>query len=132
MYQPYYGGQYMNPYQVQSNNLIRVNGIDGAKAYQIAPNSTVALFDANEDIMYIKSSDGAGFPTIRIFTFKEMIPETPQTAPTGDYISRKEFEDFKTEVLNYGQQLIQQRQKGQQQSEQSRRSTEQSNRNGKG
>lgn len=132
MYQPYYGGQYMNPYQVQSNNLIRVNGIDGAKAYQIAPNSTVALFDANEDIMYIKSSDGAGFPTIRIFAFKEMIPETPQATSTGDYISRKEFEDFKTEVLNYGQQLIQQRQKGQQQSEQSRRSTEQSNRNGKG
>ena len=47
--------------------LTRVTGIDGAKAYQMTPNSTVALFDNNEDIMYIKTTDGAGFPTIRTF-----------------------------------------------------------------
>lgn len=126
MYQPYFNGsQYLNPYQPQSNNLIRVNGLEGAKAYQVAPNSTMALFDANEDIMYVKSSDNAGFPTIRIFAFKEIQNEV-RTAPAGDYISRKEFEDFKTEVLNYGQQLIQQRQ-----AEQHRRSTDTGKGNGK-
>ena len=41
--------------QMTTQNLIRVNGIDGAKAYQMPANSTVALFDNNEDIMYIKT-----------------------------------------------------------------------------
>ena len=52
---------------VNSNRgeLIRVTGFDGAKAYQMPPNSSVALFDSNEDIFYVKTTDGAGFPTIR-------------------------------------------------------------------
>ena len=35
-------GFYQQPYGEQ---LIRVTGIDGAKAYQMRPNSAVALFD---------------------------------------------------------------------------------------
>ena len=45
----------------QGMQLIRVTGMDGAKAYQMPPNSVVPLFDADNDIMYIKSTDGAGF-----------------------------------------------------------------------
>ena len=84
------------------SNLIRVTGIEGAKAYQMQPNSTVALFDSNEDIMYIKSTDGAGFPTIRTFGFASI--EEPK-ASSNDFISREEFEQFKKEVLD-GKQLI--------------------------
>lgn len=88
-----------------NSGLIRVTGIDGAKAYQMQPNSVVALFDANEDIMYIKSADGAGFPTIRTFKF---IPyeETQQTMTAGDFISREEFESFKKEVQGYAEQFV--------------------------
>ena len=85
-----------------TSNLIRVTGIEGAKAYQMQPNSTVALFDSNEDIMYIKSTDGAGFPTIRTFGFASI--EEPKTS-NEDFISREEFEQFKKEVLD-GKQLI--------------------------
>lgn len=46
--------------QEQTQNLIRVNGIEGAKTYQMSANSTVALFDSNEDIMYIKTTYTAG------------------------------------------------------------------------
>lgn len=114
---------YQNPYlqypQIQSNqfsgyqssqyinqNLIRVNGIDGAKAYQMNPNSTVALFDSNEDIMYIKSTDGAGFPQIRKFSFIEMNEIPTKQINNDDFISREEFENFKKEVLNNGKQSI--------------------------
>lgn len=122
MFQP----QFQNPYaallgqnmynQPQNNqqffpqepcqNLIRVNGIDGAKAYQMPANSTVALFDSNNDIMYVKSTDGAGFPSIRTFSFTETKEEAKQVEPT-DYISRQEFEDFKKELMNNGKQSIQ-------------------------
>lgn len=89
------------------NNLIRVTGIDGAKAYQMPANSSVALFDNNNDYMYVKTTDGAGFPTIRTFTFSEVFDTNSQIS-NNDYVSKNEFETFKQEVADYVQQFIQQ------------------------
>lgn len=105
---PYYNQPMNNqpfPQQI-TQNLIRVNGIEGAKAYQMSANSTVALFDTNEDIMYVKTTDGAGFPIIRTFSFTE-IKEDTKVSQNTDYISRQEFEDFKKELMNNGKQFIQ-------------------------
>lgn len=82
--------------------LIRVNGLDSAKAYPTSPNSTVALFDANEDIMYIKSTDASNFPTIRIFRF---IEEQDTPISVQQYVTIEEFNHFKEEILN-GKQFI--------------------------
>ena len=103
-YNPQMNNQQIYP-QVQTQNLIRVNGIEGAKAYQMSANSIVSLFDANEDIMYIKSTDGAGFPSIRTFSFTE-VKEENKPAQKVDYISREEFEEFKKELMNNGKQSI--------------------------
>lgn len=103
-YNPQMNNQQIYP-QEQTQNLIRVNGIDGAKTYQMTPNSTVALFDSNEDIMYIKTTDGAGFPSIRTFAFTE-VKEQNKPIPQVDYISREEFEEFKKELMNNGKQSI--------------------------
>ncbi len=64
---PYYN----NYFQPQRQELIRVNGLEGAKNYPLSPGSTVALFDADSDTMFIKSMDAGGFPSIRTFTFVE-------------------------------------------------------------
>ena len=64
---PYYN----NYFQPQRQELIRVNGLEGAKNYPLSPGSTVALFDAESDTMFIKSMDAGGFPSIRTFTFME-------------------------------------------------------------
>ena len=69
--------------------LIRVTGMDGAKAYQMPPNSVVPLFDADNDIMYVKSTDGAGFPTIRTFAFQ---PIENKPEPARQYVTRDEFD----------------------------------------
>ena len=95
----------LNQPQVNTQNLIRVNGIDGAKAYQMPANSTVALFDNNEDIMYIKTTDGAGFPAIRTFAFNEVVANTNPIQDTADYVTRDEFNKLKEELLN-GKQSI--------------------------
>lgn len=92
-YQPYGGNE----------QLVMVTGLDGAKAYQMLPNSVVALFDGAEDIFYLKSTDGAGFPTIRIFRFEEV---TATQNVSQEYITKAEFEQFKEEFLN-GQQHFQ-------------------------
>ena len=103
-YYPQMNNQQIFP-QEQTQNLIRVNGIDGAKTYQMSANSTVALFDSNEDIMYIKTTDGAGFPSIRTFNFVE-IKQNEKSSGSQDYISRQEFEEFKKELMNNGKQSI--------------------------
>lgn len=105
---PYYN-QPMNSQQFfqqePTQSLIRVNGIEGAKAYQMNANSTVALFDSNNDIMYVKTTDGAGFPSIRTFNFVE-IKQNEKSSGSQDYISRQEFEEFKKELMNNGKQSI--------------------------
>ena len=105
---PYYNQPMINQQffqQEPTQSLIRVNGMDGAKTYQMPANSTVALFDSNEDIMYIKTTDGAGFPSIRTFNFVE-ITQNEKSSGSQDYISRQEFEEFKKELMNNGKQSI--------------------------
>ena len=121
MFNPYfqnlqnYGNQMQNytPYNAQYNapqnavnQLIRVTGIDGAKAYQMAANSTVALFDSNEDIMYVKTTDGAGFGTIRAFSFSEIDLSATAKPTTTEYVTKAEFEKLRNEVQTYAEQFI--------------------------
>lgn len=103
--QPYYGMQQpfpqmqQTPYipsQPHQNALVSVNGVDGAKAYQMPPNSKAALFDANEDIFYLKESDGAGFCTITPYRFVKVEPE--KAPPAQDYVTRAEFEKVLSEL----------------------------------
>ena len=57
-------------------------------------------------IYYVKSTDGAGFPSIRTFEFTE-VKENSEIEKQVDYISREEFEQFKKELMNNGKQSIQ-------------------------
>lgn len=77
--------------------LIQVSGLESAKAYPTVPNSTVALFDSNEDIMYIKSTDASNFPTIRRFRFVEE-NEPKQQMVTDQFVTVDEFAKFKEEI----------------------------------
>lgn len=86
--------------QPTQQGLIRVTGMEGAKAYQMGPNSAVPLFDANEDVFFVKSTDGAGFPTIRAFRFTPIESVAAPAAATGDFITREEFNQFKEAFLN--------------------------------
>lgn len=89
------------PVSQPSNGLIRVTGIDGAKAYQMPPNSVAALFDDSYDIMYVKSTDGAGFPTIRVFDFYEHKEETPvqqQTVNVENFATKQELQNLRSQI----------------------------------
>lgn len=117
MYNPYLNNYAQNnytPYNAQNamynapmnqgQQLIRVNGLEGAKAYQMGANSTVALFDSNNDIMYVKNTDGAGFGSIRAFKFSEM--DLNSSAPVAEYATKNELEQLRQEVKNYAEQFV--------------------------
>lgn len=56
----------------QINNIVWVQGIEGAKAYQLNPNSMMILLDSEtEGKMYIKVSDNIGMSNLRTFNYVE-------------------------------------------------------------
>lgn len=82
--------------------LPMVNGYESAMRYPMQPNSRIALFDANDDIMYIKQTDASGYPVITTYRFAR-VEEKPQN--DVQYVTLDEFNKFKEEMLN-GQQPV--------------------------
>lgn len=82
--------------QQSSNGVIWVQGEEGAKAYIVAPGSSVMLLDSEGSCFYIKSTDQSGMPLpLRIFDFTERTAGKQKTAPQTlpqDYITREEFD----------------------------------------
>ena len=95
--QNYYPQMAAIPQQQTQEGLIRVTGMEGAKAYPVAPNSVVPLFDAERDVLYVKSADAGGFPTIRAFTFAPM--QEAAQKPEQEYVTRQEFEELKEAIM---------------------------------
>ena len=76
--------QQLQPPQQPVNGFVYVTGLDGAKAYLLPPNSQMPLFDDKDDVLYIKTTDGAGFPTIRVV---DCIGREQQSQATTDEVA---------------------------------------------
>ena len=59
------------PQTSQSNDIIWVQGSEGAKAYLVAPNTTVTLWDSESPTIYLKTADANGVPSMRVLDFTE-------------------------------------------------------------
>lgn len=101
-YPPGMPGPQTPPQRSPEDLIIRVTGMDGAKAYALNPNSRAALFDDTDDVVIIKTTDGAGFPSYRRARLDWIEEEPPQMS--GEYITRQElqaqFDELKGLILN--------------------------------
>lgn len=87
-----------------TNNIVWVQGIEGAKAWQLGPNSMVILLDSEADgKMYIKVSDQIGMSSLRVFNYVE---ETPSTNVTNNhdldlsqYVKKNELDELIKEFI---------------------------------
>ena len=62
--------QQQNVQQATNNNLmVWVQGEAGAKAYALPPNTTLPLWDSEAQVIYIKSVDASGKPTMTILDY---------------------------------------------------------------
>ena len=52
------------------NQIIKVNGRNGAEAYQMPPNAQVLLLDETQPILWLKQTDGAGYPSLNAYDIK--------------------------------------------------------------
>lgn len=62
-------GNYGQPQQAQSNQptFAFVNGIEGAKSYQMGLNQTAILMDTENSALYIKTSNGIGQASMQYY-----------------------------------------------------------------
>lgn len=89
-----YSNPYMNPSYVpaQRCEVVRVNGENGARAFQMAPNSSVLLLDETDPIVWLKTTDGAGYPTLTPYTITPYVKQEPEDLYKGlsDRVARLE------------------------------------------
>lgn len=83
----------------QTNDMIWVLNENEATSYPVAPNNSVVLWDKNEPIIYVKSVNNQGMPSMRVLYFEERNTapsNSPKNAPKthqctcGDKFATKE------------------------------------------
>lgn len=109
-YQPYYQQPYQVPVapsqpnnqQSQSSGIIWVQGEAGAKSYLVAPNTTVQLWDSENQVIYLKSADATGMPSMKILDYQirqgNQSVSQPQIDPTSNYVTKDELTTLKGEI----------------------------------
>ena len=92
---------YLNPYGFQQpviaqpSSVIKVNGENGARAYQIGANSSALLLDESGLMVWLVTSDGAGYKTVTPY---DITPH--QAAPVPDLGSLEERIKRLEEIIN--------------------------------
>ena len=102
-YQQY--NPYLNMYQqaqpqtqqLQKQEVVKVNGEGGARAYPIGANSSALLLDESGLMVWLCTTDGGGYKTVTPF---DITPH--QTAPTPDYNSLESRIARLEEMFNNG------------------------------
>ncbi len=86
--------------QPQANNYYYVNGIIGAKSFQMQPNQTVLLMDSDNPMCYMKQSNSMGQSSMRYFKLIEISENdlnpnnTVKQTNTNDYVLKSEFNEL--------------------------------------
>lgn len=106
-YQPsypmYYPQMQQTQQQMQPSNtsgIIWVQGEAGAKSYLVAPNTTVPLWDSEQKVIYLKSADTSGMPSIKYidYTIRETNQPVNNTIKVDDYVKKEDLESLKNEI----------------------------------
>ena len=105
-----YNNPYFNPYQsypytqqqtpqTQPTNYLQltfINGIEGAKAFIVAPNQTIYLKDSDSNILYEKKADAQGRYTLTAFELKQVELNTPTPTQPTPYATTNDLNALKS------------------------------------
>lgn len=100
-YQPSWNPYQQNFQQVQqqpqtTSGILWVSGLSEAQMYPVAPNNAVALWEQSGKVIYLKSADQTGKPTMKVYDLVERTqngsePSLGQDVKTIDYVSKDEL-----------------------------------------
>lgn len=88
------------PMQQQQAGLTWVQGEAGAKSFLVAPNTTVDLWDSEAQVIYLKSADASGMPSMKVldYTIRDSSNLPPKTPVTPEYATKNEVETIKDDL----------------------------------
>lgn len=90
------------PSSSPGGGMIWVQGISGAKSYLLGPNETAILWDSEEQVIYLKSADSSGMPTLKILDYT--IRENQQSNPNitahsaAEFATKNDLDDVRAEL----------------------------------
>lgn len=87
--------------QGQFSSIWFSGGENEAKAYPVGPNNAVALWSETEPVIYLKSSDATGKPSLKIYDIIERVVSAPAEEKTGEYITKDQFDSLGTIVSGF-------------------------------
>ncbi len=90
----------------QNVNWIQVSGVEGARNHIVQPGNEAWLMDNNAPYFYVKSVDGVGQCTFRIFHFDEVADVEKEQATQIDpslYVQRGEFDELKARFDHFAE-----------------------------
>lgn len=88
--------QFQAQQQNQQGGLIWVQGEAAAKSYMVAPGNTVQLWDSEEKVIYLKSADPSGMPSMKILDYTIRGEEAAKDAP--EYVTKADFDALAEKV----------------------------------
>lgn len=102
-YYPTYQPQPQQPQPAHGNSRIWVCGEAGAKAFLVAPNTSVDLWDSEAQTVYLKSADALGMPSMKYldYTIRDESAMPKAAAPEidlGEYVTKKDFDAFEEKI----------------------------------
>lgn len=78
-----------------------VQGEAGAKSYLVAPNTTVQLWDSEEQVIYLKSADASGMPSMKTLDYTVREPSVPPEVviePKEEYVSKSDLNGLERQI----------------------------------
>ena len=98
-YQPVYPVQQpvVQTQAQQNQGLIWVQGEQAAKSYLVAPNTTVQLWDSEEKVIYLKSADASGMPSMKILDYT-IRGDVGAQAPAAEYATKDDLKALEEKI----------------------------------
>ena len=102
---PQYPTPQPQPQQSGGQSIIWVPNEKAANEFIVAPNNAVTLWDMNAPVVYVKKADASGKPAMTTYDLVErstapVSPTAPQTVPTVEYVTRKDFDELAAKALS--------------------------------
>jgi hypothetical protein len=100
-YYPQYGqGMRQDGTPQNETDMKWVQGEAGAKAVIVEPRKTVTLWDSESQIIYLKSADATGMPSMKILRYEivEDASKTPKTAPKIDFATKDDVFSIQKQI----------------------------------
>lgn len=101
-YQPYQAS-IINPYQQQmiKQEIIKVNGENGARAFNLAPNSSALLLDETAPVVWLIQTDGAGYKTVNAYKIEPVTKQVDNISNIEQRLSKlEEIVNAKSDTSN--------------------------------